>query len=423
MFRLLIIAVLLSTASLVHATKPIDNETLTGKLVMGYQGWFECPADRKDGRWVHWYNETGLSVDALPDVTDYPHSGRCETTMHLANGDDVEFFSSQNLGVVETHFAWMETYGLDGVALQRFASPLLDPVRVAAMDTVLANVSQAAKDHGRVFYLMYDLSGMPAAKLGEVVKDWQRLEAGGLTRRSGYLRHRGHPLLGLWGLGFAGRDMTPDEALSLIESLKNASAAYGGATIMAGVPAGWRTGTGDAASDPRWQRVWRQLGVLSPWTVGRFEDDAGADYFRAHNIVPDLAEAARLKVDYLPVVFPGFSWANMMTSRHEDSSAKPNQIPRRCGRFYWRQVFDATSAGATMLYGAMFDEVDEGTAIFKVASSVAQRPVGQWFLTLDADGCALPSDWYLRLTAAATDALRKRRAASQDLPLKLPAGP
>ena len=48
-------------------------------------------------------------------------------------------------------------------------------------------------------------------------------------------------------------------------------------------------------------------------------------------------------------------------------------IPRRGGRFYWRQVERALQAGSTMLYGAMFDEVDEGTAMFKVAASRPTR--------------------------------------------------
>ena len=50
-----------------------------------------------------------------------------------------------------------------------------------------------------------------------------------------------------------------------------------------------------------------------------------------------------------------------------------------------------------MLYGAMFDEVDEGTAMFKVAASSRDAPTDAPFVTLDADGEPLPSDWYLRL--------------------------
>jgi len=78
-----------------------------------------------------------------------------------------------------------------------------------------------------------------------------------------------------------------------------------------------------------------------------------------------------------------------------------------------------------MLYGAMFDEVNEGTALFKVQSSTAQTPLkglpaGTSFVAMDADGCRLPSDWYLRLTGEATKLLRNGGKPTPDLPLALP---
>jgi hypothetical protein len=55
-----------------------------------------------------------------------------------------------------------------------------------------------------------------------------------------------------------------------------------------------------------------------------------------------------------------------------------------------------------MLYLAMFDEIDEGTAIFKCATEV---PVGNsYFLPLDAD---LGNDYYLYLSGQAGRMLRK----------------
>jgi hypothetical protein len=68
----------------------------------------------------------------------------------------------------------------------------------------------------------------------------------------------------------------------------------------------------------------------------------------------------------------------------------------------------------------MFDEVDEGTAMFKMVPSASQVPSDSWFLTLDADACKLPSDWYLRLAGAAADILHGKRNLSPDLPFKLP---
>jgi hypothetical protein len=143
--------------------------------------------------------------------------------------------------------------------------------------------------------------------------------------------------------------------------------------------------------------------VLSPWTVGRFGDDAGIDRFYDQEVRQDLAETRRLGIDYIPVVFPGFSWHNM------NPATPSNRIPRRGGRFYWRQVARALELHSTMLYGAMFDEVDEGTAMFKLAASRDDAPGEAPIVTLDADGERLPSDWYLRLAREAQKALRKRK--------------
>ena len=60
-----------------------------------------------------------------------------------------------------------------------------------------------------------------------------------------------------------------------------------------------------------------------------------------------------------------------------------------------------------MLKIAMFDEVNEGTAMFKAASRRSDAPDQGYWLTLDADGTALPSDWYLRLAGKITEAFYK----------------
>ena len=49
------------------------------------------------------------------------------------------------------------------------------------------------------------------------------------------------------------------------------------------------------------------------------------------------------------------------------------QIARNKGRFYWQQLMGAIEEGAEMIYIAMFDEIDEGTAIFKTTND---PPVG-----------------------------------------------
>jgi hypothetical protein len=75
-------------------------------------------------------------------------------------------------------------------------------------------------------------------------------------------------------------------------------------------------------------------------------------------------------------------------------------------------------AGATTIFVAMFDEVDEGTAIFKVVSTRAGLPAQGTFLALDADGESLPSDWYLRVTGEVGRMLRGEAPVQQQLPIR-----
>ena len=90
-----------------------------------------------------------------------------------------------------------------------------------------------------------------------------------------------------------------------------------------------------------------------------------------------------------------------------------NDIPRLGGRFLWKQYVEAKRAGCEMVYQAMFDEVDEGTAIFKCANEV---PVGaSSFVTYEG----LPSDFYLKLVGQATTMIRGEIPVTDDLPVSL----
>ena len=58
-----------------------------------------------------------------------------------------------------------------------------------------------------------------------------------------------------------------------------------------------------------------------------------------------------------------------------------------------------------MIYVAMFDEIDEGTAIFKCAHTVPVAE-GSRFVPLDAE---IRSDHYLWLTGKAGELLKQRK--------------
>jgi len=404
----------------------VDTDTLDRKLLFGYQGWFGCPDDGSQlGRWEHWFRRDipaaagTVRVDMWPDVSELDPDERCATPFTLPDGSPAYLYSAYHPKTVDRHFRWMQEHGLAGVFLQRFTVRLDQPEMQDFRDRVLQNVAAAAERHGRVWALMYDISGHPHEGLVErVEEDWRRLvDTLRLTEHPRYLRHRGLPVLSIWGFGFRDRHVTPDQAERLIDFFKNNPDPRYRVTLMGGVPSRWRTLGRDSLTDPRWAAVYRSFDVLSPWMVGRFRDAKTADAFYRTVVAPDIPEARRLGIDYLPVIFPGFSWHNLK------GTPPFNQTPRRAGRFYWRQVQNAVRLGNTMLYGAMFDEVDEATAMFKLTETARSVPVEARFVTLDADGEAVPNDWYLRLAGQAQRVLMGAPLGAQELPLALPPRP
>jgi hypothetical protein len=396
----------------------VDAASLDHKMLFGYQGWFLGPGDGSAvNGWTHWFRNgrptaANLTIDLWPDTSELADDELFATDLAYADGSAARLYSAYDAKTVARHFSWMKEAGIDGVALQRFVSEVQDPRFFAARNQVARNVQAGAETEGRVFAIEYDVSGADPAHLVEWIEaDWRYLvDTLGITASPRYLHDGGKPVLYLWGLGFADRPGTAADAARLIDWLTTSAEPRYRVTLVGGVPAHWRTLDGDSKRDPAWASVYRSFDVLSPWTVGRFADDAGADAYRARSLAADLAAATAAGKRYLPVVFPGFSWHNM-------NGGAANEIPRRGGAFYWRQVWNAVGAGATMLKTAMFDEVDEGTAMFKLAPTAADLPTGASLVPLDADGYALPSDFYLRLGGAATALLRGDLALSRALPV------
>ena len=399
----------------------VSNETLTNLLVMGYQGWFTAPTlPPAMTNWVHWSNgptpgKGNVQVDGWPDLQEFTPAELIDTNFHFPDNSVAQLYSAYNEATVVRHMKWAKDYGIDGVFLQRFlvATQAYDPVFGEFVDKVAQNIVKGAEQHGRVFAIEYDLSGAHEPDfVVQVENDWKHLvDDLKVTASDRYLQHRGKPLLILWGLGFTDRPGTPAQANALIDWLTQTAPPQYRVTLAGGVPTHWRELNGDSKTDPAWGAVYRRFDVIHPWMVGRFKDDAGAANFRKTLIEPDLAEAKKVGADYLPVVFPGFSWANLMKD-----PTKFNQIPRRGGVFWWKQLYEYQSAGCNMIFGAMFDEVDEGTAMFKMAATAAQAPVEEKFLTLDTDGLSLPSDFYLQLAGAGTRMLHGEIPLSATIP-------
>lgn len=144
-----------------------------------------------------------------------------------------------------------------------------------------------------------------------------------------------------------------------------------------------------------------------PWNTGNYSvDAAGVKSASAGAWEEDRRECARRGVLWIPTLYPGFGWDNL-----KQQSPGTSTIPRRSGQFLWEQFYKLAQLGGESAYIAMFDEVDEGTAIFKVTSD---PPTQARFIGYDG----LPGDWYLRLVGEGARMLRKQRPLTATIPIK-----
>ena len=397
-----------------------------------FLGWFDTPcSDYKRSRWRHWSqiggpapNPNAYLFEMWPDLREFDEDELCPTGFTYPDGRTAGLFSSYNAKTVDRHMKWMSDYNIDGVFFQRFISQVKQ--ERCFEDKVLDNVRRGAERHGRVFANMYDIGKADAAGKRELTvyndlkKDWMYLvDVQEITKSSSYLYHNGLPVLSLWGFGILNRPGEPAAVAELINWFKNNPIERYRVTLKGGVAKGWQDLGASAKKDPAWANVYRMFDVISPWSVGRMSNEAEADEFSKEVTIPNARECESLGIDYMPVVFPGFSWS--YRNLRDPSLQEPfNKYPRRGGKFFWRQMYNSISAFSPsvgkQVYVAMFDEVDEATAVMKAAESKDQVPTEGQFLTLDADGYSVPSDWFLRLIRYATDLLRTEGTVPSSMP-------
>jgi hypothetical protein len=382
-------------------------------VLVGYQGWFRCPGDgAKDNSWSHWSKgaptpET-MAIDLLPDTSELDKASLCLLPSATVNGTPAYVFSSFPQTTTDKHFEWMKKYDIDGVLLQRFINHI--PEQLKDGDMVLKNVRSSAEKYDRVFAVEYDLSGAHSANVLQLLEDdWQYMEKSGIPDSPAYMRLNGKPVVSLWGLGFKSNHVGDAQlATQIIEWFHDVKHV----AVIGGVPTGWHDLSGDSSTDPAWYKVYAMLDIVQPWTVGRYHNLDSVDEWKTSKLVPDVKLTEKNHQLYMPVIFPGFSWHNL-----KNQSPK-NEIPRLGGQFLWQQAYNARKAGAPMVKIAMFDEVNEGTAIFKAVAHKDQAPQPGYWLTLDADGDDLPTDWYLQIAQQISLMFRDTRKPVEKLPLK-----
>jgi len=337
----------------------------------GYQGWFRCPDDTAKMGWIHWSRDSRriapglLTFEMWPDMADYSATERYPAPgFTYPGGRQAELFSSDSAPTVLRHFEWMRDYGIDGAWLQHFLVDLPggpQPSRCSSRLRVLNHVRAAALKTGRVWALSYDIADMPVERIFDVLtSDWKKMVDEKVVEDPRYLHQGGHPAVQIWDFYFGNEHdpMNAELANRLIDFF--ASPGRYSAFLVGGGDWNWRRNL-----DPAWQKFYRRFGAYCPWNIGNYVPDQSKVKHAATSYwAEDQRECERLGMLWIPGVYPGFSWDNL-----QRQSPGTSLISRRGGRFLWEQFFELSRLGVDTVYVAMFDEVDEGTAIFKVTSS------------------------------------------------------
>ncbi|KAI6153059.1 hypothetical protein BKA82DRAFT_4085541 [Pisolithus tinctorius] len=383
-----------------------NPKTIQDKVLVGYQGWFTCAGDGEPiypghHGWLHWtsgiLSQGGRpNVDLWPDTSEYSPSELFPLQgLNMADGQPAFVFSSRHPKTVRRHFHWMALHGVDGAFLQRFAGEC-DVERGSqgirrVRDEVGERVREAAEAEGRVFAIMYDVSGVSPDRVQHVLEqDWiHLLRDQRILDSPNYLRENGRPVVALWGFGFNDRNHSPE----LVRSI--------GSFFRSNTP-GHRTS--DADRNPDFVSMWTDVfDAISPWTVGRYGNEQDADRWGEERVKADadylrkFSEETGKKVDYIPVVLPGGSGYNLSQGN---------------------KYYNARRAGVRTIYGAMWDEYAQ--VFMPVVSKSSQLPVHPNFnfIALDVDGRDLPSDWYMRIAGFAAEGFHGDRVLMETFPVK-----
>lgn len=396
-----------------------------GLVMTGYQGWFNAEGDGMNRGWNHYCATNRLfepgrcTIDYWPDISEYEKV--FPTKFKFKDNSTAYVFSSYDYSTIDLHFKWMKEYGIDGIFLQRFLTNISNKNNHAGKnhaDKVLENVIKASKKYERAICLMYDLSGAKPSDFTTLVKDWnlliEKYDLFNNKENPTYLRHNKKPLLAIWGVGFSdhSRAYNIKDVQNLINELKGFNDKI---SIMIGVPYYWRTLRKDAVHDTQLHELIKESDIIMDWGVGRYNyNNFEERVINDKKLDEDIKWCKENGVLFVPHTFPGGSAGNL----HNDINDY-DKTPRYKGNFFWKQVSTAINYGAKALYIGMFDEIDEGTQIFKCLRN-SEVPINKpeedkKFVGHDDD---LPSDHYLWLAGQAANWIHGENGYTETMPTR-----
>jgi hypothetical protein len=344
---------------------------VVGKVTVGYQAWFGAIGDGSpQNSWWHWADNGGQifsptnaqDVNSWPDMTDYTVSYQTGFA-NLGNGQPAKVFSSYDQSTVNAQISWMQTNGIDTIALQRFNPNSGETNR----NGEAVRTNNAAITYGRKWFVMYDITGWTTAD-GDVQNDWTT-EMSAYASSSAYAHQNGLPVVAVW---LATSTLSESQLLDIVNWLRGQ-----GLYVILGVERAW---TSNTAMLP----VYNAANMIQPWMIGSIGNISDADNNYNTYMVPDLAYCKAHGLDYQDVVIPG------------DLHARQ----RVHGNLMWEMFYNAVRLPTQGIYVSMYDEYGEGNMIAKTPDTSAGIPAGSTYLPLNEDGTYCTTDYYLRLTGA-----------------------
>ncbi|MDX2432386.1 MAG: hypothetical protein QNK35_15720 [Bacteroides sp.] len=386
----------LKATTLEYSEPGLENDLEHGAYY-GYQGWHFAPGDGRveSNSWVHWFNYNkpdaeNIHGDMWPDLSEYDPGNLYETQLEYPYGEGVKVYSSHDYSTIDLHVKWMKEYGIKGCVVQRFSNAIDKSNKLEEGDKKILDIMTACEKYGVKFWVMHDAGKGDDNEFTRISNDWKHLvDDLDILQSPAYAYQNGKPAYGLWGMGVNSREWTPETVVRILDFYQEEGSAYQ-AYVAGGIPTTWYYNRPEG-----WNPVFDRLDMISPWRTLFYN---GAPYKQSEidRMHAEKAYCDERGIDYNPVVAVGASAGNIGLFEGNLNRTR-NSIPRNGGYYLWQQVYEVCKMGSKFMYIAMYDEVDEGTAMYKQVETEDGLPVDCRQLSLDEDGYDLPSDWYLRV--------------------------